>query len=422
MAITFPETLKRGQNPMLGLVAKTIAVSDALGAVIPIEPVAGTSIKVPREGAQPSTTFIPDSGATSEESTAGDDVPEVQFRRIVGNMDIDNLAREVGGTHSGNLEFQTAAKAKATWQKIKEKLITGSRVTSHTLGAGAPASSGAISAIDYGPYLDSTRRGPGAIRYTHAGTQWQFRAPGDLAFGDPVTVASNGTVTLRSYNRSFYITVTIVAATAVANFETSIYFTSSNDEFDGLYEQIDPARLIDPVAGTGDNFSLRLLDKLITNQKVEANRYFMMDSIMLENYYAEMRALGGTDPRTVQLPGYGVTGLGEVPTYRGIPILVNDNMPLETVGGNTDCSSLVLVSLSFEEGLFLAAASSGGEAGVLTPDADPRTRPVLGFRISDIRDLEDKDAMRRRVRWAGAAVLRSTLACARKRGVRHVAA
>lgn len=419
MAITLPETLKRGINAQLAMIAREIVTTDALGAVIPIQAVDGTGIKVPREGAQPSTAFIPDSGVTTEESTATDNVPEVQFRRIVGNMDLDKLAMEVGGSHSGSLAFQTAAKAKATWQLIKSKLINGAHATGHTFGTGAAASIAAVTAVDYGPYLDSARRGPGSIKYTHSGTFWAFRAPGDIAYGDAVAIAADGSATLRSYNKSFYVTVTVDVSVAVANAEAPMYFTSSNDEFDGLYEQLDPARIIDPVVSTGDNFSLALLDKLISTQRVSSNRYFIFDSVMEELFYAAMRALGGTDPRTIQLPGYGG---GEVPTYRGIPILVNDNMPLETVGGNADCSSLVLASLSYEEGLFLAAASAGGEAGALTPDADPRTRPVLGFRIEDIANLEGKDAMRRRLKWHGAPILRSTLAAARRRGVRHVSA
>lgn len=419
MAVTLPETLKAGVNPMLALIAKEVVTSDSLASLIPIEPVDGTGIKIRREGAQPSTAFIPDSGVTSEESTASDDVPEVQFRRIVGNMDIDKLSMEVGGSHSGNLSLQTGAKAKATWQLIKGKMINGAHSTGHSFGTGAAASFNAVDAIDYGPYLDSSRKGPGSLKYTHSGTLWAFRAPGDIAYGDAVAIAADGSATLRSHNRSLYITITVDVSDAVANAETPIYFTSSNDEFDGLYEQLDPARIVDPDNAAGDNFSIAYLDRLISLVKVKTNRAFILDSTLIEQFYAAYRALGGTDPRTLQLPGYGA---GEVPLYRGIPLLDNDNMPVETVGANADCSSIVLAALSFEEGFFLGAASGGGQAQALTPDADPRTRPVLGFRIEDLSALEGKDAMRRRVKWYGTPILRSTLAAARRRGVRHVPA
>lgn len=413
MAITMTEALRRGRNPQLAMLVREIVTTDELGALIPIEPVDGTSIKVPREGALPGTAWVDDTGVTSEESSADDDVPEVQFARIIGNVDVDKMAEGVGGVHAGSLTFQTAAKAKKTWLEIKDALINGGHVTSHTLSPGTTDPFAAITAIDYGPYLNSARRGPGSIKYTHATQSWQFRAPGDIAFGEAVAITSNGSATLRSHNRSFYITITVTVLSATANGETNIYFSSSNSKFDGLDEQIDPARIIDPTGNDGDTFSLGVLDKLISNQKVRANRHFMMNSAMVERFYAAYRALGGTDPRTVAIPGYGA----EIPVYRGIPIIENDHIGFETVGSATKCSSAYLVSLSFEEGLFLAAQSSGGQTQALEPDADPRTRTVLGFRIEDIPVLEGKDAWRRRVKWYGAPVLRSTLACARYRGI-----
>ena len=413
MAVTLPEVLKRGVNPQLAMIAKEIVTTDEFAAVVPIEPIAGTSIKIPREGSLPDAEFISDAGTTTENSNAEDDVPEVQFRRVVGNFDIDKLAMEVGGSHSGSISRQTAAKAKATWRLLKSKMIAGGHVTSHTLSP-ATAPFTAILTWDYGPYLDSARRGPGSLRYTHAGTLWQFRAPGDIDYGEAVAVAADATVTLRSYNKSFYVTVNIDVSVALADGETMIRFASTTNEFDGLNEQIDPARLIDPTAANGDAFSLAMLDKLISNEKVRSNRHFMMNSALIEKFYAAYRALSAVDPQTVSLPGY--TGL--VPVYRGIPLLENDNiLSNETVGSTTDASSLYLASLSYEEGFFLAAASTGGLEGALNVDSDPRNQPVLGFRIEDIQTLEGKDAMRRRVKFYGAPVLRSTLAAVRRRGV-----
>lgn len=413
MAILFNEALKRGVNPMLALMAREVVTTSEVAAVLPIELVDGTSIKNPREGALPSTEFVDDAGVTTEESSAQDDVPEIQFRRIIGNFDMDKMAEGVGGsTPAEKLARQTAAKAKATWNLAMNRMYNGGHVSGHTLVSSADPFA-AIDAIDYGPYLDSSRRGPGSIKYTHSGTLWQFRAPGDIDYGPAVAAATDGSYTLRSHNRSFYITVTLDVSDATGNGETMIRFTSSSKQWDGLLEQIDPARLIDPTGGNGDVFSIAMLDRLISEVKVRSNRYFMLNSLLMERFYAAYRALSAVDPQTVAIPGYN----GQVPVYRGIPLLTEDNiLSNETVGGTSTCSSILLTSMGVDDGFFFAAQSSGGTQG-LTVDADPRDKTVMGFRIEDIPTLEGKDARRRRVKLYGAPVLRSTLAAARRRGV-----
>ena len=175
-----------------------------------------------------------------------------------------------------------------------------------------------------------------------------------------------------------------------------------------------PGQTIDPSGTDGDDFALAVFDKMISNLKVRANPAFICNSTIIEKYYAQLRSLGGADPRTIAIPGFG-----NVITYRGIPILQNDNIPSdETVGSTTDATSLYLAALDEDEGLALAA---GGRGDPLTPDADPRTRPVLGFRVERVGSLESKDARRTRVKWYGAPMLKSTLALVRKQGVKTAA-
>lgn len=411
MAFTLPEALKRATNPMTRLMIKSIATTDELGAVIKVEPVDGTSIKLDREGSLPSTGFIADQHAEAatggiNESTGADDVPEVQFRRIVGDLDIDLLAEGTGGeSRDAKRNRLVAKKAKSTWRLMKDKLVNGARVTGHTLSA----TTASITAMAYGPHLDSTRRGPGSIKYTHTGTTWQFREPGAADYGAPVTVAADATVVLPGWNPSNYIQPSIDVSAAVANFEVLVYFTSSNNEFEGLSEMCSPDLIVPVVGGTGDAFSIAMLDELIDLQKVREERAFLMNGKLVNRYYAALRALGGADPQHMTLPGYA----GQVPTYRGIPILTNDNLSAYAIGG-TDCADMGLVSLSANDGLVLAAQTGGGS---LTPDADPRVRPVLGFRVTSLGELEGKDAERYRVKWYGAPVLKSLLACSMKQGV-----
>lgn len=406
MAYLLPEALKLAQNPMLAGIIKDIVTTDELAALMPFEPVDGTSIKFAREGTLPTTVFIPESGVTTEESSGLDDVVEVQFRRLVGNVDSDLLAEEVGVAGGPSRNRLAGKKAKATWRLVKDKLINGGHTTSHTLSL-ATAPFDALTAYVYGPHLDSTRRGPGSIKYDSGGDEFSFRAPGDVDYGTPVASAV-GDLTLTSWNPSFYITVTD-DGTAAADGETLIYFASSNDEFDGLNQMIPASQTIPVVGGTGDAYSIAMLDELISLQKVREDRAFIMNSKQIENHYGALRALGGIHPEHVAIPGYA----GQVPTYRGIPMLHNDNITLYDVGG-TDVSRIYLGSLNADEGLVLAAATGGS---VVTPDADPRTRPVLGFRIENLGPLEGKDAVRTRVKWYGAPVLKSNLAFAVREGV-----
>lgn len=407
MAFTIPEALKRVQNKMTAGILKSIATTDELGALISIEAVDGTALKLDREGTLPSTTFIPDTGVATEESSGADDVPEVQFRRIVGSLDIDNLAG--AGNDAGTKNRLIGKKAKTTWRLMKDKLINGGRVTGFSIQTSEINT--AVTAMDYSAHLDSTRRGPGTIKYVNTGKLWSFRAPGDITFGTPVAAAADGDFTLTSHNPSNFITATIDVSAATANAEESVYFTSSNNEFDGLWEMCDPS-MVTATAANGTAFAISMFDDLIDTQKIREQRAFICNGKVVNRYFAAMRSLGGTDPATISIPGYN----GVVPTYRGIPVLTDDNIANYTQGTGT-VSDIALVSLSPSEGLVIAAQTAGGGAGAFTPDADPRTRSVLGFRIEDVGILEGKDAVRTRVKWYGAPVLKSTLACAVIQGV-----
>lgn len=413
MGLTLPEAMKRATNPFQVGLAKAIVTMDELAAVLPLMPVGSVHVSYRREGALPGTAWIPDSGLTTEESAGTDDNVFVPLRRVVGNVDVDAFADDLTGQSRGEQQAaRLAAKIKATWREVMGKFVNGANVTSHTLVSSANPFA-AITAIDYGPWLDSDRYGPGELKYTQATKEWSFRAPGDVTFGNPVAAASNGNYTLYSWNPSKWVTLTLTVASATADGRTVISFNSTSYEFDGLKELLGPGMTIDPVATDGDAFDLSMLDKLITAEKVRTNRAFILNGALIEKFYAAYRALGGTTPQTLQLQGYGAP----VPTYRSIPLLQNDNaLSNETIGATSNASSIYLASLDETQGLALAVANDGGTT--VTPDADPRTRPVMGFRIESLGPLEGKDARRTRVKFYGAPVLRSTLALARRRGVK----
>lgn len=418
-ATTLPEALKRSKNPIIKSIAKEIIVTDALGAIIPFTMLEGTDVPVAREGSLPvGGAFLPDSGVTTENSTGTDDVIKVPMRRIVGNFDVDMLAEmasppQPGGSH---IAAQLTKKIKATWLGLTAKLVTGAQVTGFEV-SGAAASPGlAVDAVDPGPWLDSKRRGPGSLKYTHVGTFWQFRAPGDVEYGPQVAAAADGTILLKSHNPSYWIRVTLDVSDATADGECLIRFTSSSNEFDGMQELVHPDRLIDPEGADGDAFSVAMLDRMITNEKIRTNRAFILPSQLIERYKHICRSFGGMSPPMMKIPGYGANREGTVLEYNGIPLLESENVPTtETVGITADCTSIYLASLDEVEGLSLGA-SNGSQSFVV--DGDPRERTVLGWYLVNVGALEGADHIRTRLGWLGAPKLGSTRALVRRRGVK----
>lgn len=415
MALTLPQAIQRLSNPVMQGIMRTVVTTDQMSAILPIVPVQNDAIRFVREGELPvGGAFIDDTGVTTEESTGKDDRTMVEFRRLVGNMDVDVFANVLSnGVQQGN---QLQKKVKATWRKVQDTNINGNRTTSHTLSpaAGSPGAAVGASAT-YSPWLDSGRRGPGSIKYTNTGTLWQFRAPGDPDYGDAVAVAGNSTVTLYSYNKSKWIRVTITVASATADGEVHIRFNTSTNQYEGLEQLCDASMLVAAGAANGDDYGFSTLDRLQTRVKVRDNLAYVMPSTLLEKHFAACRALGGTTPEYTEIPS--VMGMSKVPAYRGVPILVNDFIPAdETVGSTTNASSVYLASFNADEGLFLAGCSYGGEQ--IMAEADPRSVPVLGFYIQDVGLLEGKDHRRTRVGWYGAMCLKSPLALARMSGIK----
>lgn len=417
MPYTIPEALKlidetRGADRMNLAILKTVLTEDALFARIPMIETNSLGIVLPREGDEPDGgDFMADDDSTTvEESTGTDDVVTTPLRHIVGDVKVGRLTQDFSDGRALQRELQK--KIKATARKIGDKLVNGAHTTGYTLGTGAAASFGAIDAMAYSAWLDSTRRGPGSLKYVHATQTWHFRAPGDLDYGDGVAATTDGDYTLTSANKSYWVKLTLDVSDATANCETLVTFTSSAKEFDGLKKIVTPAQTIDPDGTDGDLFSFDLLDEMIRNLKIKTNPAFVMNGALLVKYYALQRALGGASPQTIQLPGYG----SPVDAYRGIPIFVNDNIAEadETVGANST-TSIFLAAMDASEGLALAVANKGQ---AFDPMTSPTRAPVMGWRITQLGDLEGSNHVKSRVLWSGAPVLKSPLAAVRRRGVR----
>lgn len=417
MALTLLEAAKRTQNKLFQGIAVSIVTTNEMAAALPFKTFPGQAITYLREGTAPSTGFIADTGVMGAASTGTNDLVSVPVRRIASDLDVDSLADDLSqGSETG---VQVAKKAKKTWDTVLDRVANGGNTTSHTLGSVANpfAAIGAagVGGITYGPWLDSGRFGPGELKYTHAGQGWQFRAPGDPDFGDVVPATTNGSYTLRSFNKSKYLIVALTVASATANGRTFIEFASSNAEFDGLNRIISPSQVVASAGATGDAFSFTVLDNLMRMEKVRTNRAFMMNGEMILKFMAAQRGLGGSNPEHVRLPGYS----GPTLAYRGIPVLENSHIPSnESKGGVLTLSSVYLASLDVDNGLFMGVPGTGQQA--LDVEGDPRNAVVMGFRIESLGALEAVAHRRTRVQWYGALGLRSDLALVRAKEIQTV--
>ena len=416
MAYNLYEAAKSFRNPLVAALFKQIVTEDELFSIIPFAPTEGNAYMFTREKALPTAEWVAPGGNTVE-STGKDEQVSVPIREIASDFDIPgfSIAQQGGNAVIGK---QMMLKGKAVGREIARALIRGGYVTGYALGSTADPFA-AVDAVTPGPWLDSDRFGPGELRYTHVGTLWEFRAPGDRDFGPAVAAAADGTFTLRSDNPSKYIRVTLDVGDATADGRTSIEFTSTTNEPDGIESMIDPGQITAAVNTDGDPFAIDMLDQLLDAVKVRDNLAFFMPSQLRRKYKAKLRALGGTAPVDVKsFDRMGRPTMRKVLAYEDVPILKNDNiLTNETVGATSTCSSIYLASLGAgDDGLHIRAfGGASTEANV-----DPIARSVLGFQFVRVGHLEGKNMERWRSLFYGAFCYGSILAMARRSGVHTV--
>jgi HK97 family phage major capsid protein len=174
--------------------------------------------------------------------------------------------------------------------------------------------------------------------------------------------------------------------------------TGVPEEFDGIKNLVAASQEFS--AGTnGAALSFDHLDLLIDNVKVGQQKAFIMNSRTVRSYVQLVRALGGTNPEHIQLPGVGSPTVA----YRGIPILKNDYQPINEVQGTeTAATTISLAALDENEGL--CGLNSSNAAGIDVINVGP---------------VQNKDATRYRVRWYSGLALHSSLALAQVYGINN---
>lgn len=413
MATTLLETLRATQNPFSAAVLKELVMADQMLPLVPMVPYAGLGFTYQREVSIGSFAFLPDSGGTIVESTGADETITVQNRQAAADFYVQAAAMEF----TSEFEKQGLKKTKKAGQVVADKIINGGNITGFTLSSGTIFTQGGTAATPFvdelvaaSSYMDSTRDGPGSIKYTNTGTLVQFRAPGDREYGAAVDISGgDGNFTLYSVNPSKWITVTLDVSDATADTEALIRFSSTTNDFDGLEKLIPPGQVRSAIGPAGDALSLAIMDELIHAVYTGTNRYFVMNSKLLLKFGALIRAAGGATMAEL------ATGI-QVPSYSGIPILRNDNIPSDEVKSATTLSSVYLVSLDEDEGVWMGAL--GGET--FNVDADPREAALMGFRMMNLGPIQDGtqgNVVGGRLAFYGGLALGSTKSAARAKEI-----
>lgn len=170
-------------------------------------------------------------------------------------------------------------------------------------------------------------------------------------------------------------------------------------EFDGIQKLVADTGNFFDAGVNGAAVSLSMLDELIDKLQGRRPDALMMRSGTLRALKALWRAAGGNTGGMLQVDNFGLS----VPTHDGVPIILNDFIPVVAQGTTANTCSIYALRLNEVDGLH---GLYGGESA--------------GIRVEDIGTVQNKDATRTRLKWYCGLALKSTISLAAVRGVTNV--
>lgn len=169
--------------------------------------------------------------------------------------------------------------------------------------------------------------------------------------------------------------------------------------FDGI-AKLTPAGQTIEAGPNGAALTLAMLDELRDKVPNGPDAYVMRPGT-LRAWKSLVRASGGTTPIHQMLSNF--VG-ADVPAHDGIPILINEFLPGdEDQGTNPNTASVYAIRMNEIDGLH--GIFGGANAG---------------FVFEEIGTVQNKDAVRYRVKWYVSLVLKSTKSIARLKGITNV--
>lgn len=155
-----------------------------------------------------------------------------------------------------------------------------------------------------------------------------------------------------------------------------------------------------PIGANGGALTLTALDQLIDSVPNKPD-FLVMRSGTRRAYWALLRAANGNTGAMIQHPNFDVPVLA----HNGVPIIINDFLPgNETQGtANGICCSVYAVRANELDGLH--GLYGGSDAGI---------------RVEAVGTVQNKDAVRTRLKWYCGMALKSTKSLARLSGVTNI--
>jgi HK97 family phage major capsid protein len=174
--------------------------------------------------------------------------------------------------------------------------------------------------------------------------------------------------------------------------------TVNAKSFDGFAKICDSNQVL--VAGAnGAPLTLGMLDELLDAVKLGADALVMRRSTW-RAVRALLRSFNGNHAEMIMIRNFGQP----VPAYNGYPVLLNDYIPTNEVQGSSSATtSIYAVRLNEVDGFH---GIVGGEAA--------------GIKVEEIGTIQNKDAVRYRLKWYVSTVLKSTLSLARLQGLTNI--
>lgn len=168
--------------------------------------------------------------------------------------------------------------------------------------------------------------------------------------------------------------------------------------FDGLAALCDPSQVL-LADVNGASLTLAMLDELKDLVKLGADA-FIMTRATWRAVRAMLRSFNGNQAEIVMIPNFGHA----VHSYDGIPVLLNDFIPVnEVVGTNANTTSIYAIRLNEVDGFH---AIYGG--------------PSAGIQVEEVGTIQNMDAVRYRMKWYVGTALKGTLSLARLAGVTNI--
>ena len=174
---------------------------------------------------------------------------------------------------------------------------------------------------------------------------------------------------------------------------------STAPSIDGL-AALTPAEQTILTGANGGPLTLSMLDQLRDLVKLGAD-CFMMNRQTWRGIKAQLRTFNGNTGDMIEIENFG----RPIKSFDGTPVILNDYIPAnETVGTNAKTTSIYALRLNEADGFHgLHAPGMGG-----------------GMQWEEIGTIQNKDAVRYRVKWYVGTALKSTLSVARLAGVNSV--